>query len=289
MIKLILSLALLFICVNSYGQDSTTSKITDEIVAEGKRLYRSEKASWIGSDIFIEQYTEKEKIGGYFSYSDGDTTRNIFFSKELSPKVIGTMSFDSTFSITFARVDLSVRKFSKLESDIFIVRTKALQELNRDTLFKRYSNTELNLVPIFSGNKKKVYVLTGPKKNGVVIFGNDYLLTFDDDNNLVEKKQLHQNILSFPYGEDNSYGEKTGETMHTHLPETGDFITPTDICTLMLYEKYAKWKIHTVVSKNYFSFWSCEKDQLLVLTREAVEKITKEEEERRSEKSKQSK
>jgi hypothetical protein len=38
--------------------------------------------------------------------------------------------------------------------------------------------------------------------------------------------------------------------MHSHLPETGDFITPTDICTLMPYEKFANWKTHNVVSKN---------------------------------------
>ena len=30
----------------------------------------------------------------------------------------------------------------------------------------------------------------------------------------------------------------------------------TDICTLMLYEKFAKWKQHNVVSKNYLNIWN---------------------------------
>jgi len=47
---------------------------------------------------------------------------------------------------------------------------------------------------------KKVYVLTGPQQNGVVIFGNDYLLTFDKNNKLTLKKQLHRNIISIKFG-----------------------------------------------------------------------------------------
>ena len=47
--------------------------------------------------------------------------------------------------------------------------------------------------------------------------------------------------------------KKDSETIHNHQEETGDFITATDICTLMLYEKFAKWKNHIVVSKKYMS------------------------------------
>ncbi len=41
----------------------------EAIVAEGKRLFRSEMASWYGTDIFMERFQHhKEKIGGYVSY-----------------------------------------------------------------------------------------------------------------------------------------------------------------------------------------------------------------------------
>lgn len=46
-------------------------------------------------------------------------------------------------------------------------------------------------------------------------------------------------------------------TIHSHLPETGDYITATDICTLMLYEKAAKWKSHNVVSEKFLNIWDC--------------------------------
>jgi len=61
--------------------------------------------------------------------------------------------------------------------------------------------------------------------------------------------------------------------MHSHLPETGDFITATDICTLMLYEKFTTWKTHYVISKNYVSIWDCKKDDLVILTMQAWKRI----------------
>jgi hypothetical protein len=64
-------------------------------------------------------------------------------------------------------------------------------------------------------------------------------LTFDKDNNLISKKQLHKNIIPIEYGKEEE-GITIESTIHSHLPETGDFITATDICTLMLYGKIAK-------------------------------------------------
>jgi hypothetical protein len=74
--------------------------------------------------------------------------------------------------------------------------------------------------------------------------------------------------------------------IHNHLPETGDFITATDICTLMLYEKLAKWKTYNVVSEKYLNTWNCETDQLTVMTKKAVRKINKDQEKRNKKKTK---
>jgi hypothetical protein len=62
-------------------------------------------------------------------------------------------------------------------------------------------------------------------------------------------------------------------SIHTHLPESGDFITATDICTLMLYENFTTWNQHIVMSKNYVSIWDCKRNSLVVITKEAWEKM----------------
>jgi hypothetical protein len=45
--------------------------------------------------------------------------------------------------------------------------------------------------------------------------------------------------------------------MHNHLHETGDLITSTDICTLMLYGKIYNMKQHFVISEKYVSDVLC--------------------------------
>jgi hypothetical protein len=282
--KISISFILTFFTFCVYAQNSPTEK-AQPIVAEGKLLYKSEMASWYGTDLFLEKYKNRENIGGYFSYAANDeTTKCIFFSKSDNPKVIGTISFDSTYDTGTAITDLEEREFTTNENDIYEIRKVALAEITSDTLFKTYKNTNLNLIPLITETEKKVYVLTGPKQNGVVIFGNDYLLTFDENNKLLIKKQLHKNIIPIYYGGEEKEGQKLESAMHSHLPETGEFITATDICTLMLYEKFAKWKTHNVVSKDYLNIWNCETDELTVIKMDVIEKINKDQEKRKKKK-----
>jgi hypothetical protein len=268
---LCISMAVVAMSNISLGQ----SKEEKAIVREGRILYRSEMASWYGTDIFVGKFERKrQNAGGYFSYIQNDRTICLFFSKNELPKVLASFSFDSTFNVRTAIVDGRERELSTLETDIWTIRQSALQQIKKDTLFRSFKNMSPNLIPLADENGKRVYILTGPQKDGVVVFGNDYLLTFNDADKLTGKKRLHKNIITLEYG--NKDDEVTIATMHTHLPETGDLITATDICTLMLYEKYAKWKQHIVISKKYVSLWDCDKDQLMVMARKAWDKILKE-------------
>lgn len=265
--------------MSAFGQKDPVLA-TAPIVAEGKLLYQSEMASWYGTDLFLENYKDQNNIGGYFSYKDQGNSKCIFFSKSDKPLVIGTISFDSTYNTQTAKLDLTERAFTKIEIDLYEMRRIALAEINSDTLFKVYKNTNLNLIPLVNGTDKKVYVLTGPQQQGVVIFGNDYLLTFDQSNRLLTKKRLHKNIISVAYGEKKEENQELIGTMHSHLPETGDFITATDICTLMLYGKFTQWKSHNVVSKKYLNIWDCKKNMLTVVSMDALDKINKDQKKR---------
>lgn len=256
------------------------------IVQEGKLLYRSEMASWFGTDLFLKMYKERENIGGYFSYTDKELVTCIFFSKADEPKVIGEIIFDSTYNVQTAKTNLTERLFTSYETDLYIIRKIAFAEIHSDTLFKTYKNSNLNLIPLISNKEKKVYVLTGPHQNGVVIFGNDYLLVFDKDNQLLSKKTLHKNIIPINYEINEAEDKQTVAAMHSHLPETGDLITATDICTLMLYEKFTNWKQHHVFSKKYVSTWNCLTDELVVVPMSTVEKINNDQEKKKKKKTK---
>lgn len=268
--KRIFSLISFLLNICAFSQQTPTEQ-AQPIVVEGKLLYKSEMASWYGTDLFLEKYTKRENISGYFSYSDNDVAKCIFFSKSEQPQVIGTIIFDSTYNVKAANADLNERAFTAFENQLYQIRKIALTEINSDKMFKTYENSNLNLIPLINGGEKKVYVLTGPQQNGVVLLGNDYLLTFDSDGKLLTKKQLHQSLIPIDYGGKDA--KQAIGAMHTHLPETGDFITATDICTLMLYAKFAGWKTHNVVSKNYLNIWDCETNRLTVIPMDTIDKI----------------
>lgn len=271
--KLFYASILLITSITTFSQ-SKIDKLRDATLMEGKKLYESEMASWYGTDIFMENYPIRESVGGYFSYSDKEVAKCIFFSKDEKPKVIGTISFDKTFAVKNANLDLVERDFTSLEQDLYTLRKNALVAINSDTIFKYYPDTNFNLVPLISNGDKKVYVLTGSTKNGVVIFGNDYLLTFDKKGTFKKTTKLHAGMIRLEYenfnGDANS---KTTAAMHTHLPEYSEIMTATDICTTMLYEKFTDWESNIVISKKYVSLWDCKSDQFVVMTMEAWEKM----------------
>jgi len=258
-------------------------RATDSITNEGKALYRSEWASWYGTDVFLEKCPAKKELsGGYFSYETSDQLINVFFSKGDKPKIMATISFGKDFNQNNYKLDTVERVLTNIEQDFYDIRTIALKRAISDTAFKHYKNTGLNVVPLIQKDIKKAYILTSPKANGIVIFGNDYLINFNKVNEITRIKSLHKNIIYTKAKADTGSAITTAH--HTHLKESGDFMSATDVCTLMLYEKLTTWKQHYVISKNDISIWDCDKNQLFILTMEAWNKINADQKERHSEK-----
>ncbi|SHG61388.1 hypothetical protein [Chryseobacterium sp. OV279] len=270
--KNILVILFSFACTLIAAQNAES--ISKEIKEEGVALYQSEMASWYGTDVFKEGYDKMDNVGGYFSYVDKTVPKCIFFSK--NNKVIATISFPANFNPKDAKKDFSEREFTATEYDYFSIRQRALTRVQNDTIFKNYKNASLNLIPVIKNNTKKVYVITGPSISNIVIFGNDYLITFNDKNDIQKVEKLHQGMIVQKIKDDDG-GESSGGA-HSHILENWQAITPTDICTLMLYQRFTNWENYTVVSKKYISLWDSKSNNVSVMTSEDYDKMNKEEE-----------
>ncbi|WP_207435698.1 hypothetical protein [Sabulibacter ruber] len=272
-------IALLLLGHTLFGQSKAIGKKDDEVLQEGLRLYRSELTSWYGTDLFMERLQDKAPLlGGYLSYQEGNQMKCVFFTKDQKPSALVVITFDSTFNLQKVQIEDQQRPLTSLEEDLITIRQTALARINADTLFRNYNNASLNLVPLIDKSSKKVYVLTGPKIHGVVLFGNDYLLTFDKDNKIRSVKKLHQNLIPVQSAADSKeLGKQIVTTMHSHLPESGDHITATDICTLLLYQKFTTWKQHLVLTPNNVSIWDCSASKLVTMSKEAWEKMSNQE------------
>jgi len=271
--KISLLIFLLIIYITVFAQKNQLEK---NIVDEGKKLYCAEMASRYGSDVLLEKYPEQtENIIDCFSYSENKITKCIFVSNEGNPKVIATVSFDSTFDTHTATIDKLERNFTANEKNLFAIKKSAIAEINSGIIYVTYKNTSLHFIPLISGLTKKVFVITVPNKNGVVYFGNDYLFTFDSYNKLKSKKLLHKYITAIDYSGNANCENKGGiSAMHSHSAVEGEIITSTDICIIMLNEKAARWVSHLIVADNKVCVWSCDTNTLAVMSKNAFAKMS---------------
>lgn len=246
----------------------------EEILARGLQLYRLEKAAWHATDHFLTLYPEKqEALGGYLSYINAsEQVVTLFYNQDETPLVLGRYLFDSIPQPGPLSVDTNQTGCTDAELKLIQVRTKAREAIveNSGDFFSFYQNTNLNLIVLPDAGNYLIYVLTGPENEGVTLIGNDYKLTYSDKKGIYKKEKLHTSLVSI-----NNYPADTSEaftvSLHSHV--LSQYITETDICTLLLYREYAQWKTHYVVGKKWVSVFDLTQATLAVISRKAFDRI----------------
>lgn len=263
--RLLLFLSMAFLFLNEMNCQKP-----DQILIEGKNLYLMEKASWYGTDYFLENYSEKQnEIGGYFSYLVDESLVNVFYDRSNNPKILARIYFNKLSIKQPINVDDENTAPTELEHDLIRMREDALEQISsaEEGFFKYYENTSFNVIPYINGKEKKVYILTASRSPDVILLGNDYLLTYSKSLQLKKKERIHNSLISFPVKAD----DEVITTMHSHVNSA--LIDPTDICTLLLYKDYFNWDKHLVIGRKYVSIFSIENEKLTVVPLKAWQKI----------------
>lgn len=270
---------LLFILVNSPDMLSSQDKIglmRDSILAEGYYLYGLERSAWLTTDLLRELCPKRfSEVKGYLSYQRNQDWKCIFWS-ENDTQIVFKCSFTKELDLNDVLIDSSFQIPTPYEMNLIRLRETALQYVISDTTsyFKKYRNANLNLIPIWQNNVGKVFILTGPTVDDVMFFGNDYILQYDSSLNLLHKERIHNNLITIdltPTSQD-SKNPIIG-SMHSHVLH--DLITSTDVCNLLLYQEYASWTQHYVISDKYVSIWNIPDASFTILTKEAFLKLGK--------------
>ena len=248
---------------------------TKAILAEGLKLYQSERASWVATDLMLATTTDRSQIGGYLTYFRGDSVCAVFWAKGSTGDVGTPLIGGCVFPSQDVRLETSrfrpVGAFTPTEARLFSVRQASLAALNADpNEFPVPAHTSLNLDLLDGPAGTRVYVLTGPQQVGIVPIGNDHLLTFDAAGRLTATERLHKSYLPMSQHIDQ---KEVKEMFHTHLP-AHPYITATDICNSLLYQPPGCTQ-HLVMSQEYVSIFNLENKQLVILTRKAFERIAK--------------
>ncbi len=243
-----------------------------DVLKEGKLLYRLEKASWYTTDDFLAKYPDKLALaGGYVSYEAEDGFINtVFFERENPERILIRYHYTADPDKRIFLADTLNVEASQMEKDLIALRINTIEQLNNnsDEFFSYYSNASFNIIPLITPTERKVYILTGPKSSGVVLIGNDYLLKFSSDNEFVSKEKIHNTLVVLDAVSSDNNSIKV--SMHSHVKS--EIIDATDICTLLLYRDFVEWKKHYVISSKYISMFDLETEELVIMTMEDWEK-----------------
>jgi hypothetical protein len=275
--RLILTL-LLIVSSLAFSQNKKTEKILNE----GKLLYRLEKGSWYGTDDMLARFkTKRDSVGGYLSYETADKNINtIFFSRFDNDRILIRYAFDSMPKPQPIKIDTINQKATELEKNLIKIRQDAKDRAfsEKDTFFSFYENTLYNFIPVVTDKERNVFILTGTNALKAVLIGNDYKLSYNRKFEFERKEKIHNSILQFPFASEEEDEEKTITTFHSHV--ITEYISSTDICTLLLYKDFVDWNQHIVISEKEVSIFDLEKESLFTMKREAWEKIYDQEKEK---------
>ncbi len=264
----------------SFAKKDPLEHTAIDILAEGRKLYRIERASWVGTDVAFEHRPGlRDSVRSSISYPDGEQTVFVFISRFDTTQAIITLRSDFEFTRKALSIDHSLRPLSPRERALYFLREEAESAGHADTSVKRYENVQYNAVPIIDEKGPRVYFLSGTPVNGVWLLGNDHLFPFTNGNKLKKHTALHRTLIQMEVT-----GDSTEGAIHTHLPGYSPYITPTDVCTIMLYHHiYNVGKSHVVVSEEAVSLFSSEGNgSLVIMTRKAFERMSRDIDQRRA-------
>lgn len=244
------------------------------LLREGLALYTSERASWVATDLLQATRFNTQQIHSYFSYpTPGDSVRTVFVGgTAAAPQILAAYSFPAGNIRPASAHRSGARALTTREQQLLAIRAKSMKDVARIAGFEVPATTSLNPVLLEKGAETWVYVLTGATAAGTVPLGNDYLLRYDSAGRLTHKSKLHSSLISIGKA---PAGQSVAATLHTHLSGAAAFITPSDICTLLLYRPQLPGKQHLVLGEKYVSVFTPADATLTLLTRKAFEQQQK--------------
>ena len=117
------------------------------IMAEATALYHTERAAWVGSDAFVAEYADQNKIGGYVAYLAEGKAYCIFVNKAATPVVIGTIAMPLPITAETAVLDLTERPLTEDEVTLLAMRKSATTDMTGNSFYRVPAGANLNIVP----------------------------------------------------------------------------------------------------------------------------------------------
>lgn len=230
--------------------------IADSILAEGLRLYGHEKVAWMTSDSAGVHSKNLKDIGGYVVYEEDDVFTSVFTDdKEENVVFCGKGKLDELRN--GLQWSNEVRPLSDEEKSALKTKKTCLEKLSKaygDSIYNHPSaKGTLNIDIIKRKNGYRLYILQGTTLMGILPYGNDYIVDYDNDFNITSFKRCHKGYLGISVD-----SKEIVSSTHSHTPDN-PYMTVTDVCTSLLYGRdlygIKTFNVLSTHFKNGFFIW----------------------------------
>lgn len=222
----------------------------DSVIKEGYKLYLYEKMNWLATDNF---YAAGIPAQGSLVY-EADSVLNVVFvtadqqcvwEEHLDLRTM-QISRDSLHRpLTRTELDVQARNMRLLEKTIHA--GLPVYQYPQDK-----ASFNIDFVRI-NENVTRVYVIMGALTNNLIPFGNDFSCDFDNNDSLIASRSYHHSYIPIEWEK----GTEIKKVTHSHTKDN-PYVTPTDICTFMLYgyDLYGldAMYVYSTALHSYFAF-----------------------------------
>ena len=218
-----------------------------EICKEGYNLYVSEHVNWVSSDSLLAHYSVDD-IGGKIIWQPTDSTWNAMFLDTEQKNAI----FELKYNIKSKHqvISYDIRPVTEMEKTVLEKQNtmfrNAIDQYGDSLRYNSdYGRPNFDFVRI-DANTTRMYMLQGVERSGIIPFGNDISIDFDNNCKITAFRRYHRSFI--PVSND---GEVA---FHSHLRDN-PYITPTDICNFLLYRgKMKQTYILSTAHKGYIIY-----------------------------------
>lgn len=227
------------------------NRVNDSITKEASLLYRYERAGWVSSDLFFEQCKEQQRASGSLSSHVGSVVKVIYFDAK-SMEVLFDYRHDFTTgekTIIDSVRAMNAEEVAQYERQVVLMGKVRTAGIEISPYPKEVATYNFDVIRI-NDTITRVYFLMGALKPKVIPLGNDFSVDFDNNNEIVGKRNYHHTYCPIEWDGD----ESPQSIWHSHTNDN-PYITATDICTFRLYGPRngvkTLWVLSTAFRCNY--------------------------------------
>ena len=234
---------------------------------EGYNLYVAEHINWVSSDSVLAHYSVDD-IGGKIIWQPTNDTWNVVFMDKEQKNCIYDFRYDiksEEQTISYVPRPITEKERGILEKQNLMFKNAIEQYGDSMRYDPDYGRPNFDFVRI-DDKTTRMYMLQGVERTGIIPFGNDLSIDFDNECNITAFRRYHHSFIPI-----SNEGEAA---FHSHLKDN-PYITPTDVCNFLLYHGKMKQTYILSTALGGYIVYDAERKHSTYLSKSAMKKISK--------------